>query len=61
MSAEYHATVLWTRNGAPFTDNKYSRAHRWVFDEGVAILASSDPIAVPPPLSRTDAVDPEEG
>ena len=61
MSTEYRASVHWTRNGAVFSDNKYSRAHRWVFDEGVAILASSDPTAIPPPLSRTDAVDPEEG
>jgi len=61
MAHEHRAAIHWSRNGAPFSDNKYSRAHRWVFDEGVAILGSSDPVAVPPPLSRTDAVDPEEG
>jgi organic hydroperoxide reductase OsmC/OhrA len=60
MAHEYHATVRWTRpDGAPFTDNRYSRAHVWVFD-GVEVPASSSPLVVPLPLSRADAVDPEE-
>ena len=58
--AEHKATVMWERNGAVFTDNRYSRAHRWLFDEGVEVLASSSPHVVRPPMSRTDAVDPEE-
>jgi organic hydroperoxide reductase OsmC/OhrA len=57
----YTATVIWTRHSdAAFTDNKYSRAHEWRFDGAVTVPASSSPKVVPPPLSKTDAVDPEE-
>ena len=57
----YMATVIWTRPAdVAFTDNKYSRAHEWRFDGGVRVPASSAPSVVPLPLSRTDAVDPEE-
>ena len=57
----YTATVAWTRPaGAAFKDNKYSRAHEWRFDGGVSVPASSSPKVVPPPLSKQDAVDPEE-
>ncbi len=60
MAHTYAATVRWQRNGAKFTDNKYSRSHEWVFDEGVVVPASSAPSSVPLPMSRADAVDPEE-
>jgi organic hydroperoxide reductase OsmC/OhrA len=60
MTHEYHAKVVWTRGGATFTDNRYSRAHVWRFDEGVEVPASSSPLSVKLPLSRADAVDPEE-
>jgi organic hydroperoxide reductase OsmC/OhrA len=57
----YTATVAWTRPpDAAFKDNKYSRAHEWRFDGGVTVPASSSPKVVPPPLSKPDAVDPEE-
>jgi organic hydroperoxide reductase OsmC/OhrA len=57
----YTATVTWTRPpGAAFKDNKYSRAHEWHFDGGVSVPASSSPKVVPAPLSKPDAVDPEE-
>ncbi len=57
----YTATVVWTRQtGAAFKDNKYSRAHEWRFDGGVVVPASSSPTVVPLPLSKQDAVDPEE-
>ncbi|HSD74736.1 MAG TPA: OsmC family protein [Steroidobacteraceae bacterium] len=57
----YTATVVWTRPaGAAFKDNKYSRAHQWRFDGGVVVPASSSPKVVPAPLSKPDAVDPEE-
>ena len=57
----YTATVAWARPaGAVFKDNKYSRAHEWRFDGGVTVPASSSPKVVPPPLSKQDAVDPEE-
>ncbi len=57
---QYQATVLWERSGAVFTDNRYSRSHRWRFDGGVEIPASSSPHVVPVPLSIEAAVDPEE-
>lgn len=60
MAHTYTATVDWQRGAQNFADNKYSRAHTWSFDGGVAVAASSAPNALPPPLSREDAVDPEE-
>lgn len=53
-------TVLWENQGEPFIDNRYSRAHRWLFDGGVEVVASSSPSVVPVPLSLEAAVDPEE-
>lgn len=58
--AEYLATVVWSRDGAVFTDNRYSRGHRWHFDGGIEVPASSSPHVVPLPLSIASAVDPEE-
>jgi organic hydroperoxide reductase OsmC/OhrA len=60
MTHEYRAQIVWTRDGAPFTDNRYSRGHVWRFDGGVEVPASSSPLSVPLPLSRAGAVDPEE-
>jgi organic hydroperoxide reductase OsmC/OhrA len=54
------ATISWQRAGAVFTDNKYSRAHRWAFDGGVVVPASSSPHVVRVPMSDASAVDPEE-
>jgi organic hydroperoxide reductase OsmC/OhrA len=56
----YSATIHWSRNGAVFTDQRYSRAHRWRFDGGVEVPASSSPHVVRVPLSDANAVDPEE-
>ena len=53
-------TVLWENRNEPFTDNRYSRAHRWLFDGGVEVVASSSPSVVPVPMSLEAAVDPEE-
>ena len=58
--AEYYATICWERENALFKDNKYSRAHRWQFDGGAEVRASSSPHVVPLPLSDPHAVDPEE-
>lgn len=58
--AEYGTEIVWTRDGAVFTDNRYSRRHRWLFDGGIEVPASSSPYVVPVPLSDTAAVDPEE-
>lgn len=60
MAHEYRAQIVWTRDGAVFTDNRYSRGHVWRFDGGVEVPASSSPHSVRLPLSRADAVDPEE-
>ncbi len=60
MGHSYRATVAWRREGAVFSDGRYSRFHHWRFDDGVVVPASSSPETVRPPLSRTDAVDPEE-
>jgi organic hydroperoxide reductase OsmC/OhrA len=58
--SEYATVVIWSRDGAVFTDNRYSRSHRWLFDGGVEVPASSSPKVVPLPLSVAAAVDPEE-
>ena len=58
--SEYKTVVEWSRDGAIFTDNRYSRGHRWLFDGGVEVPASSSPSVVPLPLSVASAVDPEE-
>jgi organic hydroperoxide reductase OsmC/OhrA len=59
--ATHTASVVWERpEGARFTDNKYSRAHRWRFDGGADVAASSTPSVVPPPMSDPAGVDPEE-
>ena len=58
--SNYTATISWERNGAVFTDNRYSRAHRWTFDGGTEVPASSSPHVLPVPLSVAAAVDPEE-
>lgn len=57
---EYQARIHWERGGAPFTDQRYSRAHSWHFDGGVTVPASSSPQVVRLPLSAENAVDPEE-
>ena len=56
----YQATIDWERQGAKFTDNRYSRGHRWSFDGGVQVPGSSSPGVVPLPYSVAAAVDPEE-
>lgn len=58
--SEYKTVVTWNRNGAVFTDNRYSREHRWMFDGGIEVPASASPHVVPLPLSVQEAVDPEE-
>jgi organic hydroperoxide reductase OsmC/OhrA len=58
--SEYKTVVEWNRDGAIFTDNRYSRGHRWLFDGGIEVPASSSPHVVRLPLSVESAVDPEE-
>jgi organic hydroperoxide reductase OsmC/OhrA len=59
MSA-HSANISWRRDGATFTDNRYSRAHVWRFDGGTEVPASASPAVVPLPLSDPRGVDPEE-
>jgi organic hydroperoxide reductase OsmC/OhrA len=56
----YEARITWQRDGAKFTDNRYSRGHEWSFDGGVTVPASSSPLTVRAPYSVAAAVDPEE-
>jgi organic hydroperoxide reductase OsmC/OhrA len=56
----YIANLTWERGDDVFSDGKYSRAHTIAFDGGVTMPASSSPHVVRVPLSREDAVDPEE-
>lgn len=58
--AQYTSTVIWQRNGAPFSDHRYSRRHAWQFDGGALVPASSSPHVVPLPYSDPAGVDPEE-
>src|SRR5580704_5962470 len=61
MSAHtYDVQIRWSRGDAAFTDNRYSRAHSWLFDGGIEVPASSSPYVVRVPLSTAAAVDPEE-
>ena len=57
---KHEARVSWSRSGAKFTDNRYSRGHEWSFDGGVTVPASSSPLLVRLPLSVAEAIDPEE-
>lgn len=54
------AQIAWERDGSSFKDNKYSRVHRWSFDGGAVVLASSSPDLVRVPFSDPAGVDPEE-
>jgi organic hydroperoxide reductase OsmC/OhrA len=59
MAHSYTATIAWTRGDETFTDRRYSRAHEWRFD-GLTVPGSSSPAVVRLPMSREDAIDPEE-
>ncbi len=59
--SQYYATIEWLRaENELFTDAKYSRGHRWLFDGGVSVPASSSPHIIPTPYSVAANVDPEE-
>jgi organic hydroperoxide reductase OsmC/OhrA len=58
--SSHTAEIRWERGDSPFTDNKYSRAHRWSFDGGAVVPASSSPHVVRVPFSDPSCVDPEE-
>jgi organic hydroperoxide reductase OsmC/OhrA len=56
----FEASLAWERGTQSFLDQRYSRAHSWQFDGGLAVPASSSPLSVPLPMSDPAAVDPEE-
>jgi hypothetical protein len=58
--ATHKATIDWKRGDGDFLKGRYSRAHRWTFDGGVTVPASSSPSVVPLPYSDPAGVDPEE-
>jgi organic hydroperoxide reductase OsmC/OhrA len=59
--SEYSAKIQWNRaSDEAYIDNKYSRGHKWSFDGGVVVSASSSPHIVPLPYSVQEAIDPEE-
>ncbi|HSX59492.1 MAG TPA: OsmC family protein [Tahibacter sp.] len=58
--SEHLARIRWQRDGAVFTDQRYSRAHRWEFDGGAQVPAAASPDVVAPALTDVSAVDPEE-
>jgi organic hydroperoxide reductase OsmC/OhrA len=59
--AKYEALIEWTASESDdVAGGKYSREHRWTFDENVSITASSSKHVVPLPWSIEAAVDPEE-
>lgn len=56
----YHATIRWERGADEFVHQRYSRGHRWHFDEGLTVPASASPDVVRAPWAVAAAVDPEE-
>ncbi|KQN69442.1 peroxiredoxin [Duganella sp. Leaf61] len=58
--SSHTAEILWERHDGRFTDNRYSRVHRWGFDGGAVVAASSSPHVVRVPFSDPSCVDPEE-
>lgn len=55
------AKIIWRRMPEEnFTDNNYKRIHKWFFDGGSAVEASSSPQIVPVPKSDPALIDPEE-
>ncbi len=61
LNMAYTVKVRWEKAaGETFSDNKYGREHRWIFDGGTVVPGSSSPHVVPLPYSSEAAVDPEE-
>jgi organic hydroperoxide reductase OsmC/OhrA len=59
--AKHTVSIVWERRPEePFSDNRYSRLHRWRFDGGAEVPGSSSPHVVRTPFSDPAAVDPEE-
>lgn len=58
---QYKVKLIWEKTaGDDFLKKNYSRVHKWIFDGGIELKASSSPHVVPVPMSDESAVDPEE-
>ncbi|MGV3550303.1 OsmC family protein [Rhizobium sp.] len=56
----HRATVIWERaRDEIFSGSRFSRAHRWSFDGGLTVKASSSPHVIPR-FSDPEGIDPEE-
>src|SRR4029079_15903422 len=60
MAGRPRARIPLERGDGDFAGKKYSRAHKWTFDGGLSVAASSSPDVVKVPFSDPSAVDPEE-
>jgi len=58
--SQHKATIDWNRGSGDFSKGRYSREHKWLFDGGLSVAASSSPAVVPVPWSNIAAIDPEE-
>src|SRR4051812_50015704 len=58
--ATYQTEIEWTGGSPDFIKGRYSRAHKWRFDGGQEVHASSSPHVVRLPYSDPSGVDPEE-
>jgi organic hydroperoxide reductase OsmC/OhrA len=60
--SEHRATIEWAggASAGDFLKLRYTREHRWTFDGGLVVEASSSPSVVPVPWSNPSGVDPEE-
>jgi len=58
--SQHEARISWDLSGEDFPKGRYSREHRWSFDGGATVLASSSPSVVREPFSNPAGVDPEE-
>ncbi len=56
--SEHSSRIEWSRGDSPFSDDSYSRGHRWLLDGGIEVPASSAP-GIPHAVEA--AIDPEEG
>jgi organic hydroperoxide reductase OsmC/OhrA len=57
--SEHRATVEWSREGAEFGYETYSRAHSLRFD-GIQVAGNAAPGNIPPTVTPRAGVDPEQ-
>jgi organic hydroperoxide reductase OsmC/OhrA len=57
--SHHRVAVEWSLADGDFLGRRYTRTHRLHFEGGLAIDGTASSHLVPPPYSRSDAVDPE--